>query len=403
MKVVFIHPSHPNQFTDIAHALAEEAGWNCSFLVDEKFTESVRSCDPPIPYYGFREGDEAFSGSYYTRSIEEGVRRGKAIVEALLHLRETDGVDLVVGHASFGTTFFIRDILKVPVVSYVELPGYFPVYARNEFPARHEHMLMDVSLRALINSSVLGSDLCIVPSAYAKNLFPADLVHKIRVQMEGFLLPHPCEDRKTLRVQLGLPPDAPIVGFAGRSLESVRGFDIFAKAALEIRHTRPDARFLAIGSESTLYGNESMYLGNLSFKRYVLDALGLGEDDFIFKDFMPRDDFIGYVQAMDVIMFPIFEGAANWGLFEAMACGIPVLASNRCFVPEIIHDGKEGILLEPDDVRGFANAALTILSEPDVRARLGRNARCKIAADYSIDRARDGYAAILQEAVLGNR
>lgn len=403
MKVVFTHPSHPNQFTDIAHALAQEPGWDCSFLVDEKFTDSVREDKPPIPYFGFREGDEAISGSYYTMSIEEGIRRGKAIVEALCHIRETDGVDVVVGHASFGTTFFIRQILQVPVVSYIELPGYFPAFCRDEFPARYEQALMDVSLRSLIYSSVLSSDLSVVPSEYAKSLFPADLEHKIRVQMEGFEAPSPCADRKALRKELGLPVGSPVIGFAGRTLEAVRGFDIFVKAAIEIRKVRPESQFLVIGNESTIYGNESMYLGEKSFKRHVFDSTGINEADFIFRDFMPRSDFIRHVQCMDVIMFPIFEGAANWGLFEAMACGVPVLASNRCFVPEVIRDGMEGVLLEPDDVRGFANAAISVLTDHDTCFRLGENARRRITDDFSIARARDGYAAILKEAAFVNR
>jgi glycosyltransferase involved in cell wall biosynthesis len=397
VKVVFTHPSYPNQFTDIAHALAED--WDCSFLVNQGFTDAIKRDDPPIPYYGFVEEDAAFSGSYYTKSIEEGIRRGKAVVEALLHIKETSGIDLVVGHASFGTTFYIREILKVPVVSYVELPGYFPVYCRDEFPAQYAQALIDAPLRALIHSSVLNSDLCIVPSGYAKRLFPPDLAHKVRVQMEGFDLPALHPDKKALRRELGLSGDVPIVGFAARTLEGVRGFDIFVKAAQEIQRARSDVRFLAIGNEETIYGNETMFLGDKSFKRYVFETTGMSEAAFIFKPFMPRADYIRHIQAMDVILFPMFEGAANWGLFEAMACGIPVLASNRCFIPEVIQSGREGILFEANDASGFAQAALDGLEDPARYARLGINARRRIADHFSIANARDGYASILQEAV----
>ncbi len=400
MKVVFVHPSYPNQFTAIAHSLAEDDGWQCSFLVNEGFTADVQRDDPPIPYYGFREEADNLSGSYYIRSIEEGVRRGKAVVEALMHIKAATGVDLVVGHASFGATFHIRELLKIPVVSYVELPGYYPVYCRKEFPAQYSQALMDVSLKALIHSSVLCSDLCIVPSSYAKRLFPKDLAHKIRVQMEGFDVTPPVSSRTDLRRELGLPEGVPVVGFAGRTLESVRGFDIFVRAAMEIKKTRSDAHFLVLGDEGTLYGNESIYLGDKSFKRYALESAGADENGFIFRPFMPHGDFTRNLQAMDLVMFPLFEGAANWGLFEAMAAGIPVLASNRCFIPEVIRHGREGFLLEADDVHGFAEAALKVLAEPDRYSHLGRNARNRIAHRYSLSRARDGYAAILKEAML---
>jgi len=402
MKVVFTHPSYPNQFTDIAHALAQKSGWDCSFLVNQCFTDSVKKDDPPIPYYGFAEEDLNFSGSYYTKSIEEGIRRGKAVVEALFHIKENEGLDLVVGHASFGTTFYIRQILNVPVVSYVELPGYFPVYCREEFPAQYPQALIDAPIRALIHSSVLDSNLSIVPSEYARSLFPPDLQHKIRVQMEGFELPVLHPDKKALRRELGLPADVPLIGFAARTLEAVRGFDIFVKAAREIRRVRPDVHFLVLGNEQTIYGNETVYLGEKSFKRHVFETTGMTEEAFVFQPFMPRHDYVRYVQAMDVILFPIFEGAANWGLFEAMACGVPVVASNRCFIPEAIRDGRDGILLNADDIAGFAQSALAILEKPDRYMRLGANARRRVSEHFSIRKARDGYAAILREAVRGD-
>ena len=155
MRVVFVHPSYPNQFSRIAEGLAATAGWDCACLVREEFTEAVRRDEPTIAYYGYREAPSALSGNYYSQSLEEGIRCGKSVVEALAHIKAGAGLDVVVGHASFGTTFFARQLLEVPVVTYVELPGYFPVFARQEFPAQYPQALMDVSLRALILSSVL--------------------------------------------------------------------------------------------------------------------------------------------------------------------------------------------------------------------------------------------------------
>ncbi len=403
MKVVFVHPSYPNQFTGISQALGARNGWDCSFLVNEAFAEQIRRARPSIAYYGFREETITASGTYYTQSLEEGARRGKAVVEALAHIQASAGVDLVVGHASFGTTFFIRQLLRIPVVSYVELPGHFPMYCRSEFPVQYPQTLIDVSLRALINASVLQSDRCIVPSRHAWRLFPRDLRHKLRVQMEGFSLPPPVEDRRALRESLGIFGPGPVVGFAGRTLEAVRGFDIFVKVAKSIRGALRDAQFLILGDELTLYGNETMYLGGKSFKRHVLDAEGMTEDGFLFRPYMPHDQFVKHLQAMDLILFPLFEGAANWGLFEAMAAGVPILASDRCFVPEAITHGREGLLFDPRDVDGFSRAALAILSQPERYGYLARNARTKIARQFSLERAASGYASILKEAVEVSR
>jgi glycosyltransferase involved in cell wall biosynthesis len=399
MNVVFVHPSHPNQFTGIAHALSRKRGWECAFLVDRAFAGQVRQDGPAIAYYGYGEEASPLSGTYYTRCIEEGARRGKAIVEALAHIHASTGIDAVVGHASFGATLFVREILKVPVVSYVELPGYYPAFCREEFPGRYPQSLMDVALRSLIHSSVIHSDLCVVPSAYARNLFPPELRGKVRVRMEGFDVPPAATDRESLRRELGIAGEGPVIGFAGRTLEAVRGFDVFVRAAGKIRTARPDAHFLVVGDEASIYGNETSYLGGVSFKRHVLRHEGMDDKDFIFRPFVPHDQFVRYLQAMDVILFPLFEGAANWGVFEAMAAGVPVIASRRCFLPEVIEDGRDGILLETMDADGFAAAALGLMEDNARSEGLARSARQKIARSFSVERAASGYAAIIREAV----
>jgi glycosyltransferase involved in cell wall biosynthesis len=398
MKVVFVHPSYPNQFTDIAHALSRREGWECAGLVHEGFTDSVRRDAPPIPYYGFREEPAPTSGNYYTQCLEDGIRCGKAVVEALAHMRAAGDVDVVVGHASFGTTFFVRELLRIPVLSYVELPGYFPVYCRREFPAGPLQGLMDVSLRALIHASVLQSDLCLVPSRHARGLFPGELRRKVRVQPEGFRLPPIVKDRRALRGELGIPETGPVVGFAGRTLESVRGFDVFAKAAKAVRQARDDVHFLVLGDEGTLYGNETTYLAGKSFKQHVLERERLDERAVSFRPFAPHDQFTRSLQAMDLILFPIFEGAGNWAVFDAMAAGVPTLGSDRCFLPEVITHGQDGLLLDPDDVDAWVHAVLRLLGNPRLLRTLGQRARQTIARRFSVRRAADGYAGLIQEA-----
>jgi glycosyltransferase involved in cell wall biosynthesis len=397
MKVVFVHPSYPNQFTGIAHGLATRLGWDCAFLVNEGFTDVIRKDNPPIAYYGFRESVSANGAASYFKTLEDGTRRGQSVVEALAYLKKSVGVDMVVGHAAFGTTLFVREVVNVPVVSYVELPGYFSLYSREQFPPQYPHVLVDISLRTLIHSSVLQSDLCIVPSRHAHGLFPPELRKKIRIQMEGFDLPARVADRAVLRRELGLDDSRSIIGFAGRTLEAVRGFDIFVKVAEQVRSMRKDVQFLVIGDEATLYGNESAYLGGRSFKQYVLETERASAEGFVFKPFMPHDQFVKYLQAMDVIILPIFEGAANWGLFEAMAAGIPIVASRSCFIPEVISDGRDGILREPSDVAGFTRATLDILDQPLKFRRLGHNARQTITRRFSPEHAVRGYAAVLEE------
>jgi glycosyltransferase involved in cell wall biosynthesis len=82
-----------------------------------------------------------------------------------------------------------------------------------------------------------------------------------------------------------------------------------------------------------------------------------------------------------------------------MAAAIPVLASDRCFIPEVITHGHDGLLFDPDDVTGLARSVLTLLGDPGRRRRLGQRARGTIARRFSRERAADGYARLIREAV----
>ncbi|WP_447979275.1 glycosyltransferase [Candidatus Nitrospira bockiana] len=398
MRVAFLHPSYPNQFTRIAHRLAQREGWEPLAFVHDAFAESVRRDEPPIAYYGFHDLPDPPSGNYYTQSIEDGLRCGKAVLDALAHVHAADKVDAVVGHASFGTTVYIREVLRIPVVAYVELPGHVPLYCRDEFPAQYPQVLMDVAVRALIHAAVVEADCCLVPSRHAKRLFPEPLQGKVRVQPEGFDLPAMRTDKHGLRKKLGVPDDGPVVGFAGRTLEAVRGFDVFVKVAKAICGARRDVAFVAIGEETTLYGNETAYLGGKSFKRHVLEAEGMDDQAILFKPFLPHDEFVEHLQALDLLLCPLFEGAGNWGLFEAMAAGLPIVASNRCFIPEVIEHEQDGVLCDPEDIPAFARAALDLLAAPERAHAFGLRARRKIAEQFSIERAAAGYAAVIEEA-----
>lgn len=70
-----------------------------------------------------------------------------------------------------------------------------------------------------------------------------------------------------------------------------------------------------------------------------------------------------------------FEEGAPMGIAEAMAAGIPVVTSNRCGMPYMIRHGESGYLVRPDDSEDIAAHIFSLLSGPDLRDRMGREAR----------------------------
>jgi starch synthase len=90
--------------------------------------------------------------------------------------------------------------------------------------------------------------------------------------------------------------------------------------------------------------------------------------------------------AMDIFAFPSHEEPLGSALLAAMAHGLPVAAVARGGVPEVVEDGKNGLLVKDLDPGAFAAVLLRFLSQPAEAARLGRTGRETVIARFSADR-----------------
>jgi glycosyltransferase involved in cell wall biosynthesis len=68
-----------------------------------------------------------------------------------------------------------------------------------------------------------------------------------------------------------------------------------------------------------------------------------------------------------------------------MAAAKPRIASNVGGIPTVVNDGEDGILVEPEDVQGFANALAKLISSPELRRTMGSAAARRVAADMTPD------------------
>lgn len=93
--------------------------------------------------------------------------------------------------------------------------------------------------------------------------------------------------------------------------------------------------------------------------------------------YLPRQDLATIIAGATTLIYPsIYEG---FGLppLEAMACGVPVITSNVSSIPEVV--GDTGLMLDPQDVDGFARGMETLLTAPDVREAMARKALARSA------------------------
>ncbi|HEY8491164.1 MAG TPA: glycosyltransferase, partial [Dehalococcoidia bacterium] len=186
------------------------------------------------------------------------------------------------------------------------------------------------------------------------------------------------ERRRAARRRLGIPTGAPVVGTVA-NLNPQKGLEHFVRAAALIHRARPDARFLLVGAR---YGSHRRYAALLEAD---VRASGLPPDRLIVTG--ERADVEEHYPAMDVHLItsvPRSEGTPTTAL-EAMACGVPVVATRVGAVAEAVEDGVTGLLVPPLDAGAIAGAALRLLEDAPLRDRLGAAGRERAVRRYGVE------------------
>lgn len=177
----------------------------------------------------------------------------------------------------------------------------------------------------------------------------------------------------------------PMVAFTGRLIEAKGLFELLEAWSLVLREI-PDAHLSLVGSgplEAELR------------RRAALPPLA-GRVDLVGE----VADVRPYLRAASAFAFPSWaEGLPN-ALLEAMAMRLPCVASNIGPIRDAMRDGAEGWLVPVRAPDKLAAALITILSQPDLAARLGRAARKRVEAEFSLEREVDHLEALYRELCL---
>jgi glycosyltransferase involved in cell wall biosynthesis len=203
----------------------------------------------------------------------------------------------------------------------------------------------------------------------------------------------PQNDGSSVRRELGLAPDTPLVGMAGR-IAHWKGHALFLQAAAQIVTQQPDVRFLVVGDAVTA--------GDARLKEELLAQrrlLGL-EERVIFAGL--RDDMPAVMAALDLFVLPSTQ-PEPWGFvtLEAMATGKPVIATRQGGPLEMVVDGETGYLVSPHDPAELAHKALALLAAPDKARAMGAAGRLRCVERFSV---KQSCMAIMgyYETVLGD-
>jgi glycosyltransferase involved in cell wall biosynthesis len=170
-----------------------------------------------------------------------------------------------------------------------------------------------------------------------------------------------------------------LIGHVGQLNDAVKGQRTLFEVARRMRDTDCAFLFLGAGRDDEAFREECRDLDNVHFTGFV-------------------DNVGDYLHAFDLFVFPSVKEAVGSTLLDAMHAGLPIVATRTGGIPEIIRDGRNGILIEPRDVDGCAEAISLLLDDDALRARMAK-ANEADARQYSAAAMAKSYVTIYRSIV----
>jgi glycosyltransferase involved in cell wall biosynthesis len=196
-------------------------------------------------------------------------------------------------------------------------------------------------------------------------------------------------DGEAVRKELGIAKDIPLIGMVA-VLRSWKGHRLFLEAVPLVLEKVPQARFLIVG-DGPQEGNIQRWIEEMGLKEMVVMT---GH----------REDIPEVLAALDVVVSAstAAEGVPQV-LVQALAMKKPVVATDVGGVGEIIRDRETGLLVPPGNPKALAEAALAILSNPEVANALGRQGRELVERSYRLEKMLDHIEAVYQDLIAPRR
>ncbi|MBD5647000.1 MAG: glycosyltransferase family 4 protein [Desulfovibrio sp.] len=256
-------------------------------------------------------------------------------------------------------------------------PWETQTYALYRYLLLHGHPHFEACSRASVQRYAHWLDIAPEAIAYTPN----------GLDPTAYLVPTP-QAGKAFREAHGIGPDAPVLLTLSRFAPYKKAPESIVDICARVQAQRPDCHFLVAGSGMA----EDEGMGALVKERGVgnqMHLLGL------------QRDVAPLFASSDIFLLPSRVEGFPISIMEAMATGLPVVASNVGGIPDLVRHGKDGFLHDPQDVEGMAHSVAALLADAGLRARLGAGARERLLKEFSLRKMGDRILQRYQEMLAG--
>ena len=206
-------------------------------------------------------------------------------------------------------------------------------------------------------------------------------VIRLGIELESRVAEH-VEARAETRRVMGVGDERFLVGWTGR-MTGVKRTDVVLRAFALLRSRGVPAKLCMVGD-----GPDRGKIEELA------SELGIVRD-CLFTGY--QEEVGPFFAAFDVFVLPSANEGTPVTAIEALASGCTVVATRVGGVPDVVQDGEDGILIEPDSPEQLANALVLLAGDPELRARMGAAGRTRTLPRYAVSRLIDDVDALYRE------
>ncbi len=284
------------------------------------------------------------------------------------------------------------DLLRVHSLRYI---GPSALWARRRFAldvpvVAHHHHLDPSPLNGVIEKRVIeGADAVVVGSEFGRRQLAGELgvrtdhVTVVHYGVDAAFAPRP--RRADLVERYGLRDRLVVLFFGG--LKPRKNLDLLLDVWAQVVARHPGARLVVAGGGPLLDGLRG------HARRLGVDA------SVVFTGYVPEADKADHFNLGDIFFFPSALEGFGLAVAEAMSSGLPVVASDRGSIPELVQDGEGGFVGDPSTPGPFVDRLLLLLGDRGLRERMGAAGRERAGKLFRWERCVEGTRRVYERTV----
>lgn len=386
MRILFIHPNMPGQYKHLARHYGADSAHQVVFITKHKTAEiaGVRRIT-----YDLRR-DASPHTHRYLQGTERAVLQGQEVWRVAKKLKDEGFTpDVICAHPGWGDALFIKDIFpQTPLLNFCEF--YYraegadvgfdpsePIRADDLARIRTKNITNILSLEA--------ADWGITPTAWQYAVQPAAFQSRLSVLHDGVdtdIAKPDAEAVFTLADGKQFTLGDEVVTYIARNFEPYRGFPTFVKAAEIILRERPNCHIIAAGADAVSYGKAAPK--GTTYRELLMKEAALDTSRIHFTGTLPYAKLMQLFQVSAAHIYLTYPFVLSWSMLEAMACGVPLVASRTLPVQEVVRHEENGLLADffsPEDV---AAQVMRLFDKPALATLLRTNARATVERHFAL-------------------